>query len=294
MNLKISSLSALAVFAAASLVSSAQTDEPLVVQPPSVTVGLNDIVVGFRPGGNGSGTANLEIKAGSVATLSGYTTEHLLGNFNTSLTGVNANWAVSTLQSTALFWGAAGVAGSSNVFASSVWDISCPGAFGTANSLNTWNTLPSSVVSNAAVAIQTMEAGFNGIHATQTGDGKSITIAKADAQSWTIAGGTGSVAFGAFNPNNNGFTQAAARRATLADWSTAPFSAEDLYSVSAGSSKYLGTFALYTDGDCNGHKAGDLTFTASAIPEPSTYAAILGVASLGLGAIRRRQKASAG
>jgi len=138
-----------------------------------------------------------------------------------------------------------------------------------------------------------MEAGFNGIHATQTGDGKSITIAKSDAQSWTSAGSTTSTAFGAFNPNNNGFTQAAARRATLADWSEAPFSAEDLYSVSAGSSKYLGTFALYTDDDCGGHKAGDLTFTASAIPEPSAYAAILGVASLGFVAIRRRQKDSA-
>jgi len=54
--LKISSFSALAVFAAAALVTQAQT------------VGFNDVVVGFRPGGSSSLTGNLEIKAGSVAT----------------------------------------------------------------------------------------------------------------------------------------------------------------------------------------------------------------------------------
>ena len=58
----------------------------------------------------------------------------------------------------------------------------------------------------------------------------------------------------------------------------------DLYSITANASSFLGTFALYQN--------GDLTFTAfQAIPEPTTYAALLGVATLGFAAIRRRKQA---
>ena len=55
-------------------------------------------------------------------------------------------------------------------------------------------------------------------------------------------------------------------------------------------STFLGTFALYT-ADGGGHNVGDLTFTAfTAIPEPSTYAALLGAVTLGVVVIRRRQQ----
>ena len=73
--------------------------------------------------------------------------------------------------------------------------------------------------------------------------------------------------------------------------SGAVYSALDLYSVVANADTFLGTFALYTGADGNGHNAGDLTFTAfAAIPEPSVYAAVLGVATLGFVAIRRRKQ----
>ena len=36
---------------------------------------------------------------------------------------------------------------------------------------------------------------------------------------------------------------------------------------------------------------GDLAFSASAIPEPSTYAALAGLTALGLAAYRRRRRA---
>jgi hypothetical protein len=49
----------------------------------------------------------------------------------------------------------------------------------------------------------------------------------------------------------------------------------------SGNGTLLGTFTLDSTG---------LTFTVAAIPEPSTYAAILGVATLGFVAIRRRKQ----
>jgi hypothetical protein len=65
--------------------------------------------------------------------------------------------------------------------------------------------------------------------------------------------------------------------------------ASDLWLIAPGTagapSTFLGTLALFGN--------GNVEFFAAAIPEPSTYAMILGVAALGFVMIRRRQQSLA-
>jgi hypothetical protein len=272
MKANIRSLSALAVFAAAALSVHAQ-------------VGSGDVVVGFRSGG---ALNDFEINAGLVSSLASDTTETQIANVVSDLSGLSSTWASSASGNAAVLWGVTGYQSGSQVYASSIWDNTTPGTLGTANSANAWNSLTSGNISQSVTKIQQMISGYNGINATATASG-GINIAKSQSLSWTTQGGTGAAAFGTFNPNNNGFTQLIGNGIELTpDGSAnANFTAEDLYSVVAGNSTFLGTFALYTAADST-HAVGELTFTA--IPEPSTYAMILGVAALGFVMLRRRQQ----
>ena len=177
------------------------------------TVGLGDIIVGFR--GNSTTTNNLEVKAGSVSALTAFSSETLIGNFNTQLTsmvsGAGAGWAANTSAGAGqngAFWGAAGTQGSTQVYAGVIWDKTTPVALGSgSNSLNgtNWNGL--ATVGTANTKIGNLNTGFNSGSATSTGDGLSKTITAANANSWSGNGAnTGSTAFGQFSPNNNGFT----------------------------------------------------------------------------------------
>jgi hypothetical protein len=274
MNIK--SLSAAAVFLAVAFSAHAQ-------------IVNNDIVVGFR---GSSSVANLEVNAGLASSLAADTTQTLIGNLNSALTSSVGlpNWATATGTSTGgVFWGAAGTTGSSaGAYASVIWDNSTPGTLGTANSAGgvTWNNIVTAALGTAATNVGKVYTGFNSVSATATGDGISKTIANGNANSWTTAGGTGAAAFAAFNPNNGGFTAVVGINIDPAG----NFTGLDLYKVTNNASQFLGTFALYTSTG-GGFNVGDLTFTA-AIPEPSVYAAILGVATLGFAAIRRRKQAS--
>jgi hypothetical protein len=270
MNKKIKALSAIAAFVATAFVAHAQGI------PTAVT---NDIIVGFRAGG--ASANNIEVNTGLISTLAGYSTQTTIGNFNSLLNGItSSSWTTTTSGTNSLNWGAAGTAGATNVFASSTWDFTTAGTLGVSNS-SSWTI---SNIGTPNTNIGTLYTAFNGGNATPNGDSKSVTIGSSVTGSWSKTGGTGASAFGAFNPNNGGFSTVAAN----VDTGTV-FSAADLYSVVSGSSTLLGTFALYTASDGLGHSAGDLTFTSfTAIPEPSTYAMILGVAVLGFVMIRRR------
>ncbi len=269
MNIK--SLSAVALFVAAAFSAHAQT------------VVANDIIVGVR---GSASVANLEIKAGSVSTLSGYTTETLIGNFNSALTStIGGSWATATSPTLGgISWGAGGSSGTTSlVYGTSFWDKDTVanggnGILGQAgNTLNgnTWNAIGNVAAGNTK--FNSLNTGFNSVGAIATGDGKSRTFANGNANSWTSQGGTAAVAFGVFNPNNLGFS--GNEGASIVAGMT--YAAADLFAVGINQSDFLGTFALYQN--------GDLTFTA-AIPEPSVYAAILGVATLGFAALRRRKQ----
>lgn len=271
MNIKL--VSGLAAFVLAAMAAQAQT------------LGANDISVGFT---TTSSTNSLEVKAGSVSTLASYTTETLIGNFNTLLnTNLGSTWTSATLDSDSshtAFWGAQGQSSSTKVYASSAWDISTAGALGTANSTD-WQV---ATASNANTKINSLNSAFSTLAVT-TGDGLSRTLANSNANSFkALAIPSNGVAFATFD--NPPFAAAASDLAF-----GQVYSAIDLYEVVAGSSTLLGTFALYT-ADGLGHVVGDLTFTSAfaAIPEPSTYAAILGAVALAVAIYRRRSEVSLG
>ncbi len=260
MNMKLKLLSGLAVFAAAAFSLQAQT------------LSLNDISVGFS---TGTSTNSLQAKAGSVSTLATYTTQTLIGSFNSSLNAVDATWATDGL----LFWGAQGTASSTKVFGGSVWDTSTAGTLGTANS-TAWS-FGSVALGNTKIGGMNTTFGSVGV---ATGDGISRTVSNAQANSWKAQAIAGSSSFTLFNPSTQ-FAIAASATALGAN-----YSAVDLYQVqSSNVSTFLGTFALYTSAG-GGYSVGDLTFTA--VPEPSTYAAILGVMTMGIVMIRRRRSSA--
>jgi len=265
MNIKVLSAALLSLAAAFSL--------------QGQTVGANDIIVGVR----NNGATNLEIKAGSVSTLESFTSETLIGNYNSSLTSaIGATWNTAT-NSAGANWGAGGYAGSSTqVYASSLWDLGVVGTLGVANNDHPWNGFSS--VGTAATRFASLNIGFNSSSATAAADAGAKTIGATNPNSWSTKGGTTAVAFSIFNPNNLGFAGNAAANAASLETN---YSALDLYQVVANGSTFLGTFALYT-ADGGGHSAGDLTFTA--IPEPSTYAVLLGAVMLGVIVIRRSQQ----
>jgi len=269
MKMNLKRLSGLAAFAAVAFTAQAQT------------LGLNDISVGF---GTNAASNSLEVKVGTVSGLALDTTQTTIGNFNSLLNNLSGTWTSATLSSDAsntLFWGAQGTASSTKVFASSTWDITTAGVLGAGNS-TPW-ALPS--VSSGNTKIGGMNSTFGTAAATATGDGLSKTIAAGNANSWTKLALVSPTPF-------NTFTNPPSLMTVGSDLALGKvYSAADLYQVIGGSSTLLGTFALYTAADGAGHVAGDLTFTAfQAIPEPSTYAAILGLATLGFVAIRRRKQ----
>jgi len=269
MNIK--SLATVALMAAAALAAHAQ------VVP-------GDVVVGFRTGTTGNN--NLEIDAGNASSLVSTAISDggtvVLGNFNTALNALSATWTTGTTTATgALNWGAVGTIqagdGSIQTYASSKWTTA--GVFGTQN---TTAYSPVSALGTANTKTTSIYSGFNGVNPAAT-FGTSITIAGSSLSSWAANGGnTGSSFVGQYS--NTAFSNLAKPLASQT------YAASDLYNLvglsadgnTPASVNFLGTFSL--------SNSGVLSFTA-AIPEPSTYAAILGVATLGFAALRRRKQA---
>lgn len=143
------------------------------------------------------------------------------------------------------------------------------------------NTAVSSVYSNYNTGSQLSSL-------TQTTDfGTTITGYNNTAStSWT---GTGQMGSGLNSASAFALVQLGSAHAVQFEATTASDYRLDLYqlvpngSVTKTDGTDLGYFTLAND--------GVLTFTATAIPEPSTYAAILGAAAMGFVMIRRRKEA---
>ncbi len=246
----------------------------------SVPVNYSDLILGFS---SSNSTTNLEVNLGSVSqfTQAAAGSSFTVSNLNVAdLVAVNgATWNTSALSFGIM--GTTGKAGSNNGNGpdgqplSTLWlswdtGITAPaqkiasqqnfGVTGWLNLISTGN------IASLALANNTIGSTAN-----------SALVDGTKAGSWTVSE-TAGTAF-----NGVGLTKSSFE-------STGGFTGStsfDLYQLAPGSGNgsLVGVFSL-TD-------TGVLSFTssglyASAIPEPSTYAAIFGVVMLGFAAYRRR------
>ncbi|MEJ1972692.1 MAG: PEP-CTERM sorting domain-containing protein [Lacunisphaera sp.] len=264
MKLNYKSLAALAALSLAALSARAQT---------------LDLVVGFAQ----SGAANdVVIDFGSVSGYSAGT--YNLGNYASVLSSNFTNWDTSTGASAVQFGAVAAQSGSAGlnkafpVWVTSSWDSTTNGTLGVQNSQS--YTLNYSAINTLRTGVGKIDAGYGSFVST----GLAKQVSSADAiNSWTAnAQPAGTVALGFISAAqfNTGVSE-------LANNGTASFAAADLYSVAVPTA---GNFQLTFLGSLAVYQNGDITFTA--IPEPSTYAALLGVVTLGVVAIRRRRQAA--
>lgn len=243
-----------------------------------------DIILGFKAtGGTGSAT-NLEIDLGQVNLLEAVqgtvTLTNLLSDGANSINTVyGSTWATRS----DVLWGATGAVKTGSIgpsgevshtlFASSQANSSLLDG----NPSGTpWNRDGSTASSSTTSKIASLYNNY-GV-STQGGVtvGNSFTVSNSTSGSWSAQEGTTNTAFG------TGFTPV-----TQFENSTAipvgAFVASDLYALAPGSGvgTYFGTLSIFGNGDVK---------FSTPIPEPSVYAAILGAASLGFVAIRRRKQ----
>jgi len=234
-----------------------------------ITVSAFDLILGFTQ----SGGSNLEVNLGSAANL-----VTLSGGAEVSLVGATTGLKLADLQTFG--------AGTAWQNGSTAWGVIGASNAGTDGNL-IWGTVkggatvgtPGAAQGTTNNAIKSMYGTANGalggsgavVSANST---NSAFVASSLANSWR-ARATSSLNFG-YSPWSNKLTQ------TTAGLATSTFQSAALYAFTEGatSADFVGTFKLYNDGG----------FTFTAIPEPSTYAAILGVATLGFAAIRRRKQ----
>lgn len=264
MKLNLKKLGAIVAFATVAFSAQAQT------------AGLLDLVVGFKQTGAAN---NVMIDLGSVNNYTAPGT-YVIGNYASVLSANFTNWDTATGAS-GVNWGAAATwkdpAGLVNTqqWVTKQWTTAA-GTLGVANS-TPWASLANSQLNTGNTNISKAYTGLGSYSV-----GAAETIAATNANSWSTAL-TNGAAFAQYTAAS--FNNLASRLAT-----GETFSASDLYSIGNSSvspgpvsaTQFIGTFALFQN--------GDLTFTVAAIPEPSTYAALLGVATLGFAALRRRKQ----
>ena len=248
------------------------------------SAGYGDLILGFVPNGSLSSgtTTNVEVDLGSVASfLTAGPGTYNIGNLGTDLSSTyGSGWASSTLS-----FGLVDAVSSTQVSgatAKTVW-ASQTEASGTypANSLLTGSN--TTTVSHVGGMYSGLTGSFGGSGTTVLSDLSSQTdgVNGINLQGFTVGnsvGGSWSVEQG-----SNAFVVPNATTGFLTVVDSG--NSSDLLEMTNGagnSSVDLGYFTLASN--------GALTFTV--IPEPSTYAAILGAISIGFAMIRRRNRVS--
>jgi hypothetical protein len=247
------------------------------------TAVTGDLILGFKDNGSDGGTNPSENVTFDIGQYTAYQASGAFATGGTVDTGINVGTLLSSTYGsgwatdTGLLYGVAGAnnnnpgAGNRTLFISA--NATGSAINGVADS-TAWNTA-SSQSSTASKMISLITGqGSNGFN-------QGGLVVTGGATSWTtVMGPTAGKAFSVYADNNPGsagnFEQ------------TVLGNASDLYQlnqVATSPGSFLGTFSIGSN--------GDLDFTAIAIPEPSTYAAILGAIVLGVAAIRRRKQSFA-
>jgi len=255
----------------------------------TVTASVDDLILGFANSSGTGASTNLEIDLGSVSNFYNVSgTVQLSGLVAADLASTyGSNW--NTLNT--LTWGVAGSTGGSaqtlpntlNIPKDTLWGTKAESALGVQST--PWTTgvnfnvqqLSANKIVNLYASVPT---GLNGATATAN-SATAALINGSNLGSWNSEIGTSAAAFAFFNPSNlftNGVT------GTFGEVS-------DLYQVEPGTGTanpavYLGSFGLSPQGEL--FYSGTALGAASSVPEPSTYAGLAGLVTLGFVALRRR------
>lgn len=245
----------------------------------TISAADGDLFLGFYATSGTGVASNLEVDLGSIST---YTTTLADGNLHSisklSAADLSSTYGASWNTRSDLFWGAAGWGGQSTnaiIYATKVestlgtmstpYDIQSKGARGTAKG-----------------SIQSLATALNGFTST-TNSAFSAVVATSDGSSWSsLANPSSTVDFSLFD------TTAFDNTTNIANGS---YSVSDLYLVGNGVVTYVGSLGLKSDGSL--WYSSDASDFATAVPEPATYAAIIGALALGAVVIRRRRQAAA-
>jgi len=248
-------------FSFKALAALAALSSALVVNAASVP--SSTLIVGFKLAG---ATNDLVLDLGNVTTLTA-------GTWNVS----SALSAAGLSLDPNLKWGAAAYTTAGVIqtdYLTSTWNTAVAGTLGVQNS-SSYTT-----VQNTLNGIATGIQGFQKPVVSTTPVGGTLTtlasLSGTTGKSFSVS--TPASTFG--NIPGSQFLTTAGSKVIGND-----YSASDLLKVSSAGNVEQGTFTFYA-ADSGSHLAGDLVFTV--IPEPSTYAAILGALTIGFVALRRR------
>jgi hypothetical protein len=248
----------------------------------TVTSTAGDLILGFR---STSSTNNLEIDLGTASSL---TTSGFQANIGAALTSFDSGWATDAN----LLFGMAGTTSSSSnpdLFASTP-----ESAAGTVASTS---LVPHSGTTqkNGKAGIIPIYTGLNGATA-YTGLSTTAVISASAPNSWSLAEGSSSAtSFGYFTPAIDGNASVFSTYAFGSKLDGSNYAVLDLYQLTHGTSSptLLGAIGLNSSGNLEFQIDPTQFGAASPVPEPSTYAAVLGAVTLGFVAIRRRRQARA-
>jgi hypothetical protein len=255
-----------------------------VASAANVSATYNDIILGFR---STSVTAqNLEVNLGSVGqfTQASVGSTFVVANLNVAdlVSVYGANWYASTTN-----FGLIGTSGKTG--GGAVGPDGQPlSTVYVSNDVGTYASVNSSTNNNAVTKASQLYLGTLGSLSNQDNSLMSniytANIASATVGSWSNLGGVSGNSFANY--------ARASFESTLGTGTSVSTTLYELLPTNGGVNTPNGTFqqaiGTFTLAD-----TGVLTFTsnginASAIPEPSTFAALAGAAVLGLAAFRRR------
>ena len=247
-----------------------------------------DLILGFELAGN---TTNLEVDLGSVSSFIGTApgTYSIVTGLGTDLSSTyGSGWNTNSNLNLGVVGSTSGTSGFAGQLKRTLWVTSS----GTAYSQSVASLYAGANSNISALYGQSAaEGAFGGVSVSSSpadliqttafsGTTQGILTGTTLAGSWTSQEATGGSGFSI--PITSGAVLEAAMN------SSGGTVTNELYMLNPGSGPAtdLGTFSL--------NSSGDLTFTAlSVIPEPSTYAMILGVFALGFVMLRRRHQVTA-
>lgn len=127
----------------------------------------------------------------------------------------------------------------------------------------------------------------NTIQYDQRGTGPAVSVAVRIDGSWFVSA---SIA----NDNANNVWSTVSHNFATTTWSNLNFTAGSVLSIGSSATLPAGNitaFGIYSESNFNGVRMDGFTINATAIPEPSAFAALAGLGALGLVVSRRRSRA---